>query len=108
MTKVSAKSLTAELDAIKALNEQMKVIVEKMPDCTIKTAFDFSVKNVDKKIARFTAPSERIILDDEEKAMIAKFRAEKSAKEENAEIRSGKGALSDATPDDKKAHKKNR
>lgn len=108
MTKVSAKSLMSELNDIKALNDQMKVIVEKMPVCTIRSAFEYSIANVDKKIARFTAPSERIILDDEEKAMIAKFRAEKSAKEENAEIRGSEGTAPDATSTDKKGHKKNR
>jgi transcriptional regulator with GAF, ATPase, and Fis domain len=79
--RTATKDLLKEIGLIKVKTEELKQIVELIPDSSVKDAFQYSVKNLVKKLDKFTATSEKIVLSDEEKEFIKKFRTGEISKE---------------------------
>lgn len=76
--RVRIKTLLSEINQIKEKTGELKLIVDALPVSSVKDAFNYSVSNLEKKIEKFSAVTERMILSGEEKALISKFRFEKA------------------------------
>jgi hypothetical protein len=79
--KVNRKDVLPMIESIKELTEKIAVIVETIPEGYIRTSYETSVKNLRVKNDNFLTVKSGGPrgLSDEEKAVIAKMRAEKAA-----------------------------
>jgi len=71
--RTATKDLLKEIGLIQVKTEELKQIVDALPDSSVKDAFNYSVVNLEKKIEKFTSVS--VPLTDEQKEKLRKFRA---------------------------------
>ncbi len=75
---VGFKEYATQLEEIGKIKENLNTVIESMPECTAKKAFQYCVLNIEKKITRFHKVEinpEDILKDEQEREIIRKFRA---------------------------------
>jgi len=80
---VGYKEYAEQLKAIQEKRNELKIIVDSMPDSTAKKAFDYVITNIDKKLVRFQKTEinpDDIAKDEQEREILRKFRAGESIK----------------------------
>ena len=101
VTKEEKLNVIRSVNEIAELNTKLSEIVEKMPKSSAKTAFEYAVINITKKVDKFQNPESKKVIyvkSDEEKKIaeeaVANFR---KSKEEESDI-----SPASPMPDDKK------
>lgn len=79
--RTKTKDLLNEIKGVEDITKSLRVIVDNLPDSSVKDAFEYSTVNLEKKLEKFLAVSEP--LTDEQKEAIA---AIKSGKINSAKI----------------------
>ena len=73
--RTKTKDLLKEMKAIEDLTKSLRVIVDNLPDSSVKDAFEYSAVNLEKKLEKFQAVSEP--LTDQQKEAIAAIKSGK-------------------------------
>jgi hypothetical protein len=101
VTKEEKLEVIKSVNEIAELNTKLSEIVEKMPKSSAKTAFEYAVINITKKVDKFQNPESKKVIylkSDEEKKIaeeaVANFR---KSREEESDI-----SPASPLPDDKK------
>ena len=95
--KVSLSEIKEQVEQIKQKTEEIQVIVNSMPKCAARDAYQYSVENLEKKNEKFSKEREK--LTPEEKAFL---------RQKLTEFRNSEEKISEISPNDDKKTRKNK
>lgn len=75
--RTATKDLIESVKAFEVKTKELRIMVDALPDSSVKDAFEYSVLNLEKKCGKFLTTGERFKLTPEEKALILQQREKK-------------------------------
>lgn len=73
--RVRTKELLPQIKMIEEKSKELRVIVDSLPASSVKDAFEYSCKNIEKKLIQFLTFGEKFTVSAEEKILLTKIRA---------------------------------
>ena len=80
--RVRTKELIPQIKEIEVKTKELRVIVDNLPASSVKTAFEYSCVNIEKKLINFLTSREKFVISAEEKALLVTIREGKTTVQE--------------------------
>ena len=103
--KVRTSDLIEPLKKIEALTNELKVVVDALPECNVKTRYTYSVENLQKKNDEFLNAGQKKELTSEQKELIRRIKKGEISAEEVLKISSSGENTKSTVPKKSKGNK---